>query len=160
MKDKHSLYLLIDNTFKYHPPTSETTPKYKKLREAEFDMQGVCSSLLDFHFERHNTFDSINAACKVFAREIVDLCPEGTDIEPLVQQVGVVRNLLNEALNIRKREAEAARADGKSECWAGQWAHELITDAKILLCKTRMRACALIALEKAARDRAQGIRVP
>lgn len=160
MKDKHSLLLLINNTFKYHAPCEETAPKYKALREAERKMQMVCTTLRAWTFEQHNSYDSINEQCKAFAGALLEHCPDGADIEPLVLQIGLVRNLMNEALNIRKTEAEEARRGGTAVPPAGAWAGDLLRDAKLMLCKTRMMACALIALEKAARDRAQGIRIP
>jgi len=160
VKDRYSLELLIEHNFRYHAPTETTRPLYAQVREAEGKLREVVHLLERGDFEKHVTFDAINEACKAYALALLGAIPEGADAEPCILQVGLCRNLINEALASRKRDADRDRKERvhpAAVLWNSE-SSDLLKHARTRVLETRMAACKLIALHYAARDRAAGIR--
>ena len=158
MKDRYTLTLLIENSFRYRAPTDTTKPLYAAVREAEGQVREVVHLLERGDFEKYASFDNINEVCKQTALRFLEAIPEEADAEPCILQMGLVRNLLNEALVSRKRDADRDRKS-RLEPAAVLWNTEsamLLQAARAQATETRMAACALIALHYAARDTAAG----
>lgn len=160
MKDRYSLELRIENNFRYHAPTETTRPLYAQVREAEGKLREVVHLLERGDFEKYVSFDSINESCKAYAIALLGAIPDGADAEPCIDQAELCRNLLNEALASRKRDADRDRKERvhpAAVLWNSE-SSDLLKHARTRVLETRMAACKLIALHYAARDRAAGIR--
>lgn len=88
----------LDHWFRYHLPTIETAPKYRKLREAELrasmDIDDAIADDCDVQV-RHNR---INDTCKAFAVVIDELAPNCADKTAAIRCVRLARNAANEAI--------------------------------------------------------------
>lgn len=88
----------VDNWFIYHPPTEETAPKYKAIREAE---KNCWVSIQQGFYENlgpQALYALINEECKKLAVLIDGLAPDSADKSAAIRCVRLARNAANEAV--------------------------------------------------------------
>jgi len=95
-----------ERDFTYHPPTSETGPKFTALREAE-----VQASDRVHNGATSGDFEAISLATMAFAKVILEVAPAGPRQTLAYRKVEAARMLANEAvvLYLERRIAPGAK---------------------------------------------------
>ena len=91
----------LDSWFIYHPPTSETTPKFEAIDE----QYRLAVEVFVFALERRSTgtldpgvFEAVSRQLRAFVETIDEVCPSSADASAAVRCVRLARNGMNDIL--------------------------------------------------------------
>jgi len=95
----------IEHLFIYHPPTEETAPLYKSIREMEtLSAIGIEDAFLDDSLSIQQRYDGVTSNTKLFAEEVIALVPNGAHAAAAILAIGLARNAANEGLTLKMKE--------------------------------------------------------
>lgn len=109
-----------DSWFGYHAPTTETKPKYAKIRAAELRTAADIDDALG-NFAGAEAFGRINAACLAFADVIDAQAPDSADKSAAIRCVRLARNAANEAVVADAEHAADMRVICAQELVKARW---------------------------------------
>lgn len=120
---------LLDEQFRYHPPTPETAPRFQAIRQAEADAHTALVGV------RPGAFAAVNDAARAFADVVNREAPDSADKAAAIRCIRLARNAANElAVLLQSGGGDLFRRDVLVSMIEGE------------LMKARWQACAAVAL--------------